>query len=162
MRVKTVLPNHLDRKYYGELLAGAQKRVQVMGTSCSHFIEDFLNPKSDNKVLVDALAKNPKLCVQLMVPTEENMGWEAKQRFELVRDSLALLRQEFGEDGRFEIRRFEHAASHSMVIVDDDLVAGPVFEGDTGPYAPAIHIDATTQFGTKYLAYFRSQWEKAT
>ena len=128
MGIKSVLRNRHDKDYYGRLVASARKDVRVMGASCTRFVEDFLDIGADDKVLVDALHKNSMLRVQLLTPQEQYMTDPTKARSRPLGKLLDALRREFGD--RVELRRFDEKATHGFVIVDEDLIAGPIFESD--------------------------------
>ncbi|MER9305900.1 hypothetical protein NKJ06_10050 [Mesorhizobium sp. M0293] len=156
MGIKALLANRHDQNYYRDLVVGSRRRVDVMGASCSRFVQDFLDIESDDKVLVDALIKYSQLKVRLLIPDEKHMGDDAKHRARDMLSKIALLRKQF--DGRVELRRFADHAHHSFVLVDADLVAGPIFEGDKSRYAPAVHVAAETVFGRKYDDHFETVW----
>ena len=156
MGVHHLLKNRHEKSYYRPIVGGASKRVKVMGASCSRFIDDFLDIGSDDKVLVDRLHSQPNLTVQLLVPDQENMSENTQARFNLANEKIEKLTNQFGN--RFEIRRFPFEARHSFVIVDDILVAGPIFQEDRSKQAPAVHVDMSTSFGDKYLEYFQTIW----
>jgi hypothetical protein len=157
MGIKSVLRNRHDKDYYGRIVANARKDVRVMGASCTRFVEDFLDLRGDDRVLVDALHKNPTLRVQLLVPQEQYMPVPTRARSRALGKLLDPLRQEFGD--RVELRRFGEKAVHGFVIVDDDLIAGPIFEGERSKYAPAVHVGMWTDFARKYSEYFDEVWE---
>ncbi|ESW95552.1 hypothetical protein X769_29065 [Mesorhizobium sp. LSJC268A00] len=160
MGVKALLANRHDQNYYRRLVVGSKRRVDVMGASCSRFIQDFLDTESDDKVLVDALIKYSQLKVRLLIPDEKHMGDDAKNRARGMLPKIAALQKQF--NGRVELRRFADAAHHSFVLVDNDLVAGPIFEGDKSRYAPAIHVAAETPFGRKYDDHFEAVWNSCS
>ena len=157
MGVRHLLKNRHEKSYYRPIVGGASKRVKVMGASCSRFIDDFLDIDSDDKVLVDRLRSQPNLTVQLLVPDQEHMSENSQTRFDLTNKKIEELAKQF--ESRFEIRRFPFEARHSFVIVDDILVAGPIFHEDKSKQAPAVHVDMSTSFGEKYLEYFQMNWE---
>jgi hypothetical protein len=157
MGIRAVLRNRHDKEYYRKVVAKAKKDVRVMGASCTRFVEDFLDIKSDDKVLVDALRINPTLRVQLLTPQERHMVPGTKARLPELGKLLDALAGEFGN--RVEMRHFAWRAAHSFVIVDDDLVAGPIFEGDKSKHAPAVHVSMSTAFARKYSEHFNEVWE---
>lgn len=157
MGIKAVLRNRHDKEYYRSLISRAKKDVRVMGASCTQFIEDFLDVKSDDKVLVEALRINTALRVRLLIPDEQHMAENAKARSQALDEPIKLLKREF--KSRFEIRRFAGQAAHSVVIVDDDLLAGPIFEVDKSKHAPAVHVAMSTDFARKYSEHFDEVWE---
>ena len=156
MGVRYLLKNRHEKSYYRPIVGGASKRVKVMGASCSRFIDDFLDIDSDDKVLVERLHSHPNLTVQLLVPDQGHMSEYTKTRFNLANEKIEKLTKQFSN--RFEIRRFPFEARHSFVIVDDILVAGPIFQEDRSNQAPAVHVDISTSFGDKYLEYFQKIW----
>ena len=157
MGVRHLLKNRHEKSYYRPIVEGASKRVKVMGTSCSRFIDDFLDIDSDDNVLVDRLRSQPTLTVQLLVPNQKYMSEYTQTRFDLTHKKIEKLTKQFGD--QFEIRRFPFKAKHSFVIVDDILIAGPIFQEDSSKLEPAIRVDMSTSFGEKYLEYFQLNWE---
>lgn len=156
MGIKGLLANRHDQNYYRGLVAKGKQRVDVMGASCSRFAQDFLDIESDDKVLVDALNKHQYLKVRLLIPDDAHMSSNAQNRVSSMLVKLAALQARFGD--RVELRRFADQARHSFVLVDNDLVAGPVFDGDKSRHAPAVHVLAETAFGQKYCGHFDAIW----
>ena len=156
---RRLLRNRHDKKYYGNILKRGKKSVRVVGTSCSRFIRDFLDRDSEEHVLVDILRRRPDLKVCLLVPSQERMNERNRSAFQSVSGQIRGVKEEFAE--RFQIRRFDDEARHSIVIVDDQLIAGPVFDGERSSYEPAVHVLVESRLGGKYAEYFRSQWDNA-
>lgn len=157
MGVKRLLANRHEKANYRDLVAGARQRVCVMGASCGRFVKDFMDVDSDDKVLIDALNAYPNLKVRLLIPTDQKMSASTRSSTQTMLTQLAAARNIHG--ARIELHRFDDAARHSFVLVDDDLVAGPVFDGDKSRHAPAVHVTAGTAFGQKYCAYFDDMWD---
>ena len=156
MGVHRLLSNRHERAYYRRVLENATRSVRCMGTSCSRFIGDFLDVESEDAVLVKGLRQHQEMTVQLLVPANEHMEEQSRREFELMEERIGRLEAEF--HGRFEIRRFAHRASHSMVIADDTIIVGPVFEGDKSQHTPAIHLALVTAYGGRCADYFDSRW----
>lgn len=152
MGVTALLTNRHDKDYYRNIVSKAQTSVKVMGSSCARFIEDFLDVDSDDKVLVDAMQKFPSLTVQLLVPDDSVMEEGVGQRWAAEAGRVRKLNERF--PGQFSITRFGDHATHSFVMVDDDLIAGPIFQGDESKHAPAVHVRTSTPYGQKYLLHF--------
>jgi len=159
MGIKALLANRHDKDYYRQLVMNAEKEVDVMGTSCARFVEDFLDMQSEDKVLVEALTKHTRLIVRFLIPDDMFMTQEARARAQGVQPKLDALNAQFGS--RVELRRFDDHARHSFVVVDNNLVAGPVFGDDKSKYAPAIHVAAWTVFAQKYINYFEEVWKQS-
>lgn len=158
MGIKALLANRHDQAYYKKLVSNGARRVDVMGASCSRFVQDFLDVESDDKVLVDALSNHTYLKVRLLIPDDENLSSEARSSLPRTLAKVEQAHQRFGD--RVELRRFAHKAQHSFVIVDGDIVAGPIFAGDNSRHAPAVHVSAETAFGRKYEDYFDTVWAR--
>ncbi len=156
MGIRGLLASRHDKTYYSHLVSKARRSVQVMGASCTRFVEDFLDPKSEDHVLLDALRRNQALHVQLLIPDDKHITENAKARLSGLFQKLDALKSEFGR--RIELRRFPAQAQHSFVSVDDDLVAGPIFQDNESKYAPAVHVAMSTRFAEKYHEYFETVW----
>jgi hypothetical protein len=157
MGVKRLLANRHEKANYRYLVAGARQRVYVMGASCGRFVKDFMDVDSDDKVLIDALNAHPNLKVRLLIPTDRKMSTSTRSSTQTMLKQLIAVQNLYGN--RIELHRFDDAARHSFVLVDNDLVAGPVFDGDKSRHAPAVHVTAGTAFGQKYCAYFDDMWD---
>lgn len=160
MGMKALLSNRHDKDYYQKLLRRSRYKVDVLGASCSRFVRDFLDPDDDSAVLIDALNKRRQLRIRLLIPTDAHMSQEVKNATAATIKTLAALKSAFGN--RIEMRRFDDQARHSLVIADDDLIAGPIFKQDKSRHAPAVHVLTRTLFGQKYSAYFDGLWDGAT
>lgn len=157
MGIKSLLRNRHDKEYYRAIVRDAKEDVRVMGASCTRFIEDFLDQSSEDCVLVAALRVNPALKVRLLAPRDVHMASATRARSDEIDRYLIDLTKEFGD--RVQLRRFDHKPAHSFVIVDEDLIAGPVFESSKSKYAPAVHVKMSTEFARKYSEYFDAEWE---
>lgn len=160
MGIKGLLANRHDKHYYREIVAHSRSRVDVMGASCSRFVNDFLDVESDDKVLVDALHVSENLKVRLLIPTDKYMSEDVKGRTTTTLSQISAAKERFGD--RVELRRFDDEARHSFVVADNDLVAGPIFADDKSRHAPAVHVATETPFGQKYCVYFDTLWNEAS
>ena len=159
MGIRSILDNREDKSYYGQVVSKATETVKVMGATCSRFITDFMDSESDNHILLKQLNINENLTVQLLIPNQENMSNAAKQKFCLANDKITRAKRTYGD--RISIRKFPYKASHSIVIIDDDLIAGPIFTDEGSKNAPAVHVKTQTSFGNKYITYFNRIWEES-
>lgn len=159
MGIVNVLDNRHDKDYYKRLVIKARRSVRVMGASCTRFVEDFLDPDADDKALFDQIIRHGQLNVELLVPIEKHLTPDAKARAKGL--ALKLDKLEHSFPGRVVLKRFDNKAHHSFVIVDDNLIAGPIFEGDRSKYAPAVHVKMSTTFAMKYGEYFEQIWANA-
>lgn len=159
MGIRDILNTRHDVVYYGNIISKAKSEVLVTGTSCHRFINDFLDLGADDKALVDQLRQFPKLRIRFLIPCDSFMDFESKTKFDLVRPKLERLQSKF--PSRVELRRFGDIARLSMVVVDDELIAGPVLPGIESRQAPAVHVSRLTEYGKKHIDYFEEVWERS-
>lgn len=154
--VVNVLSNRHETQYYSEFVRGAKIGVNVMGSSCSRFVEDFLDLRKENAALVLALRENPNLHVRLLAPEAKSLGDEAKGKLTVLSSQIAELSQEFGE--RVKLKRFKGKAEHSIVAVDGAVIAGPIFPHSLSKYSPAVHARMSCRFSKEYMRFFDDLW----
>lgn len=159
MGIVDVLDNRHDKEYYKKLVSKARQSVRVMGASCSRFVEDFIDPSADDKVLFNQLQQHARLKVELLVALDKHLDTPTKAKTKRLAAKLAEI--EAILPGRVKLRRFDSKPHHSFVIVDDDLVAGPIFEGDQSRHAPAVHVKMSTTFAQKYRDFFEKEWARS-
>ncbi|MEM8917222.1 MAG: hypothetical protein AAGE37_00065 [Pseudomonadota bacterium] len=159
MGVRDLLSNRHNKTYYRDLIKDCKTRVDVMGASCTRFVEDFLDVESEDRVLIEALNKYPKLKIRLLIPTNTKIGKSGRDRLKSIAPKLDKLKTQF--NGRVEIRRFNSSATHSFVLTEEDLVAGPIFESDKSKHAPAVRVATWTRYGQKYAEYFDEVWDSS-
>ena len=158
MGVKDMLPERTDKKYYEEILRDAKTLIQVMGTSCTRFLDDFGNQSRPDHVLIDVMDNNTTLKLQILVPDEKNMDEESKQKFNTSSTTHIINNLKEKYPGRFRIKRFNFSPSHSLVRADHDLIVGPVFPRVDSRHAPAIHLKTSSEYAKKYIQYYEDVW----
>lgn len=158
MGVKDILPERTDKKYYEKILRDAKTHVQVMGTSCTRFLDDFGNQSRQEHVLIETMDNNTTLNLQILVPDEKNMDEESKHKFNTssMTQIINNLKAKYPE--RFNIKRFNFCPSHSLVRADNHLIVGPVFPKVDSRHAPAIHLDTSSEYAKKYIQYYEDVW----
>ncbi len=157
MQVQNVLKNRHNIDYYRKVLKNAQYNVVATGASCSRFITDFLDIDNEESVLIHRLRSHPNLSVRILIPDADNMDVESSQKFCVLKRKIISFQQEF--PNRIEIRRFSSKARISAVVVDDEILVGPIFEEVESKLSPAIHISCSTDFGKKHIQYIDTIWE---
>ncbi|GMM91700.1 hypothetical protein MTsN3n11_00020 [Qipengyuania sp. MTN3-11] len=154
-----LLENRHDKEYYREIVKNCRERVDVMGASCTRFVEDFLDLESENKVLVEALDRHKRLAIRFLIPTDEFMSKSTQNRITDLMPKFNELKKKYAD--RVQLGRFEGEAAHSFVLVDEHLIAGPIFAREKSKYAPAVHVAASTPFARKYAEHFQDVWDAA-
>lgn len=163
--VRNLLSNRHDRDYYQTVISHANKDVRVLSTTCTKFLDDFLDPKSSDNPLITALQTNPEFSIRILRVTDSPDP--------RVQEISRTLLQRY--PGQFEIRilpadatKFDDTdpdlayALHSFVILDDQLLASPVLgKFDDEKHSPALHVDMSTTYAKLHDNYFDSLRQNA-
>ncbi len=161
MQILDVMTHRDDRNFYEKLIKESKKEISVMGVTASRFIEHFADLKSDReecKVLLNAMTR--KVTVKLLLPNPDYLIGDEKQIAEnKIKTALLDLKKQY--DNNFEFKYFKHTPAHSIFIVDDKCILGPVFPKVSSRDTPAIYLESNSPFAQKYLDYFHSEWEDA-
>jgi hypothetical protein len=158
--VKNVLLHREDREFYQQLIGGSKKRIYVMGVTAKRFMEHFADSSSnrpETAVLLQALARGVE--VRILLPQEQYLEPERRADAGKVQTGLESLSAQYSH---FLFRKFPHPATHSILVVDDDCLLGPVFPKLSSRHTPTIHISSYSAFAQEYLKYFDNEWDQAT
>ncbi len=158
--VKDILITRDNKDFYRKLINRAEKRIDVMGVTAVRFMEDFADSTSgrpETTALLQALSRGSE--VRILVPNREYLtqgndqskAETAAKHFEAVG----------GKFSNFQYRYFEHEPAHSIVVIDDECLIGPVLPSVASKYTPAIYIERSSEYARKYLEYFDREWDKA-
>ncbi|WP_019865858.1 hypothetical protein [Methylovulum miyakonense] len=162
LKIKKILPDRKSSEYYGALISKAEKEIKVLGVTAQRFLEDFAsqNPKAaeNEKVLLKALEKKVK--VQILVANKELLSGEDKTKAKSAEPRLKKLSSDSRTNEFFEYACYTHAPAHSIVIIDEECIVGPIFPNVSSRYTPAIHLKRDSQFAKYYIEYFESEWEE--
>lgn len=153
--LKKVLEHKKDRLYYGGLISGARTRIDLMGKTGRHFLEDFANKDGADKearLLLEALGRN--VTVRILLPKSAKSGENGK-----TTEQLSALAKKYAN---FQYRFFEHDECHSIFVADTDLVIGPFFPGVRSMDTPALHVRDDAELSKRYLDYFNEVWKNCT
>lgn len=158
--IKDILLHREDRSFYENLIKTSKSRIDVMGVTASRFMDHFADEQSgraETRVLLDALARKVK--IRILVPKSEyltiNNDKENAVRAKRCFENVAK------KHDNFEYRYFSHIPAHSLVLVDEECIIGPVFPEVRSKDTPCIHIIASSPYAKKYLDYFDIEWKNA-
>lgn len=151
-----------DRTFYEEYIDKAKRKISVMGVTAMRFFTDFADydPSSTKnaKVLLHKLAQGTK--VEILLPNSEFLKDAKKSDFEKVRHHVEKIKNQFPEY-KLEVRYFNHIPSHSIFVIDDTSIVGPVFPNIESKYTPALYLKNSSPLAIKYLNYFNDEWNDA-
>lgn len=155
-----VLYNRDDRTYYENLIRKSNKSIKVMGVTAKRFFEHFAdthNGAPDNaRVLLVAMERGVN--VQILLPHEDFLPEDKKDAHRQVKHTLQEI-QRRNYTGKIEIKYFQHTPAHSIFMVDNNCIVGPVFERVESKYTPALHLKKDSPFAVKYLEHFDEEWK---
>jgi len=155
--LKNILKSKKNREYYGALIKGTKMKIDLMGRTCSHFLEDFADEDgghTETRFLYDALARNVK--VRFLLPCPNQLDDKYRAAAEASQKQLEILKQKFDN---FHFRYFEHREYHSLFVADNDVILGPFFPNLRSMDTPALHLNRSANLPEKYLEYFQQEWE---
>jgi len=151
--LKKVLEHKKDKQYYGELISNTRNRIDLMGKTGHHFLEDFANKGGADKeatVLLAALSRG--VIVRFLLP-ETAKNAQNKETMSLINDLSAKY-------DNFSCQFFEPPECHSIFVADEDVIIGPFFPGVKSMNTPALHVEHDAVLSKCYLEYFNELWKK--
>lgn len=161
IRVKKILPYRDDENFYRELIIKANNRIWVMGVTALRFMKDFGDEqrgRPEKKILIDALQK--KVTVKILVPKLIHHTSENKKNLQISENYFSKTKKSFSNN--FHVKYFDHIPAHSIVVVDDMCLLGPVFPHLESKDTPCIFMSVSNEFARKYINYFEEQWNNAS
>jgi len=158
LKIKRILVHRDDRPFYQSLIQNSRNRVQVLGVTAERFMEHFADSSQDSRpesrVLLEALARGVK--VSILVPHKDYLKEDAdRMRFDRSAQIFETTKERFND---FEYSYFFHEPAHSIVVVDDECIIGPVLTGLSSRNTPAIYLSSDSPYAKKYLEYFEREW----
>lgn len=157
--IERIIPHRDDEVYYRNLIISARKRIDVLGVTANRFMLDFADSasnRSEKKVLIDALNRGVK--VRILVPERNFLRPKDAIAFEQARGHFVTTKALYSG---FEYGYFSHIPAHSIVLVDEECLLGPVFPSLQSKDTPCIQMNAQSAFALPYLSYFEEEWNNA-
>ena len=157
-----ILLDRDKRDFYEKYVSSAKKNIDMMGVTGSRFMEHFANDDDDapqnSKVLLEAMSKG--VTVRILLPKAEFLSTEEEQRNEKNANArISRIKTKYPLN--FLVKYFSHVPAHSIFLVDDECIIGPVFPDVSSKYTPALYLKKISPFVEKYLAYFNREWNNA-
>ena len=162
IQIKEVLLNRDKRDFYENYVKSAKKVLDMMGVTGSRFMEHFANDDEDapsnSKVLLEAMSKGVK--VRILIPEHDFLSTESdKRNEENARERYRRIKERYPKN--FHVRYFKHVPAHSVFLVDDECIVGPIFPELSSKYTPALYLKSKSPFAEKYIDYFNNEWKKS-
>ncbi len=159
LQIKEVLLNRDKRDFYENYVKSAKKVIDIMGVTGSRFMEHFANDDVDappnSKVLLEVMSKGVQ--VRILIPGQDFLFTiNDKRNEEIVRERYKRIRLKYPNN--FHVKYFSHVPAHSVFLVDDECIIGPIFPKVSSKYTPALYLKSKSPFAEKYLDYFNYEW----
>lgn len=162
LKIKKILSHRKDASYYGNLISKSKTEIKVLGVTAQRFLEDFADENSkateSEKVLLQALQQS-KIKVKILIADDDFLvGEENKRKAKQAKSKLEYLSNKY--PAKFEYCYYKHKPTHSIVIIDNECIVGPIFPELESKYTPAIHLINDSPFAEPYIDYFNQEWEQ--
>lgn len=153
-RIVDVIEKRKDEEKYGGLIRQSKKEVLVLGTTCSRFMKDFVDQSS---VVSEAISRG--VVFKLLIPEDDFLEQEDRGKIKTI--TLQIYERMSGDQRKFfSIKRFREFPNHSLVVVDDLYIVGPIFRRlKRSEVTPSIVFRARSSVATAYREYFDQLWE---
>ncbi|MCW2035415.1 MULTISPECIES: hypothetical protein [Xanthomonas] len=156
LKVTNVLLTRDDEAYYRHKIEKCETNIDLLGDTAERFMRDFADaasPRPEKKVLIAALLRGVK--VRLLVSSPRFDAGEKRN----VLDQMRKMQADYPDI--FQVRKYEGAANHSILRIDDLCIVGPVFPGIQSKNTPSIEMKVSSRLVAVYLSYLESEWAKA-
>lgn len=164
LKIINILATRDNPEYYRPLIKNAKREIKILGVTCLRFLEDFVNDEpsapENNKVLLEALRKK-EIVVKILIADVNDLDNQAdKNKFYAAIPRLERLKKSFPQQIFYFY--YNHKPTHSIMIIDDQSIVGPIFPGVSSKFSPAIHLKNDSKFVEHYREYFNKEWAECT
>lgn len=158
LKIKDILDRRAGKEQYEEIINAAEKKLDILLRTGSHFLEDFCSDHSGFDVLTKKLQCSSEFYVRILLykPKEDSEGYQEYKRNE---NGFVSLAQKF--EHQVEIRVYIDPPAHSVLSTDSDVLVGPYFRDSKSRHTPTIRFHPNAKYTECYLSYFESVWDDA-
>ena len=160
LRLIKILYDRDDRTYYENLIKESKSEIRVMGVTAKRFFEHFADmskgARGNARVLIDALNRGVK--VEILLPSKEYLNKDKQSGYEQVQQIWQKIKESYPR-ADITIKYFHHVPAHSIFIVDNKCIVGPVFENVESKNTPALHLENESPFAVNYIEHFDEEWK---
>jgi hypothetical protein len=157
MKIKDIRPDRDKRELYESLINTSKKRIVILAVTANRLINDFADEASGQdhkKVLLTALSRG--VSIRILLPDILFLDASQQPHFDNIKTRLQQIATKYTN---FEYKYFQHPPYHSIFLVDDECIIGPVFPNVSSKNTPSIYVDSSSPFATTYLEYFEDEWQ---
>lgn len=160
LKLLDILYRRDNRSFYANYIKSSTKEIKIMGVTAIRFFNDFAdntpNAPEESKVLFKALENG--VSVKLLLPESTYLNDTTKKEdSQRVGKIIQEIQKQYSN---IKVLYFKHIPSHSIFLVDDTCIVGPVFPYLESKNTPALFLKDTSPIAIEYLKYFQKEWEE--
>ena len=156
--IMDVIQSRDERDFYRDLIEQSKTKIDVMGVTASRLMEDFASDNSgrpETNVLISALSRGVR--VRILVPKDTHLLTDKdRDKYKTAATRFTDLKTKFPD--KFNFVYFDHAACHSVYIVDSCCIVGPIFPTVESRHTPGIYLKSDSEYARLYIGYFEHLW----
>lgn len=162
LHIIKLFDNRNKKEEYNEYIATASSEIKIMGSTAVRFFRDFCvtdaSASEEEKIIISKLSQG--VCVMILLPTKEYLSKEKHDDYNFVKKKIVDIKQNY-PTAKFYVRYFDHQANHSIFMVDDSCIVGPIFPNLESKYTFSQQLSNVSELAKSYLNYFNEEWENA-
>lgn len=156
-----VMYDRYDRAFYAGFIGTAKREISIMGVTSSRLFDDFADSEqsiyNNNQILLQKLSKGIK--VKILVPNYVHLTNEDdRAKFDKVKRQVSHIKENH-PNYDIVVKYFDHIPAHSIFIVDNLCIVGPVFPSVSSRNTPSLFLKESSPMAIEYLKYFSLEWE---
>lgn len=158
LKIKKILPTRDDKELYGDLIGKANEKIWLLGNTAFRFFEDFADEnRTDRQVLLRALDK--QIDIRILLPKKEFItNKKDKINHDTTNERMIAIKEKYPN---FSFKYYEEFPSHSLLIIDDDCLVGPIFKNIRSKDSPAILTDVSSNYVKPYISFYHELWNNS-
>lgn len=157
-----IFDNRNKKEEYRDYIATASHEIKIMGSTAVRFFRDFCvtdaSAPDEEKIVITKLSQG--VCIMILLPSKQFLSNEKLNDYDFVKKKIAEIKNIYPK-ADFYVRYFEHTANHSIFMVDDSCIVGPIFPNLESKYTFSQQLNNTSELAKNYLRYFDEEWENA-
>lgn len=162
LHIIKLFDNRNKKKEYNEYITTASREIKIMGSTAVRFFRDFcvtdVSAPDEEKIIITKLSQGVR--IMILLPSKQYLSSEKQNDYDFVKKKIAEIKQKFPET-KLYVRYFEHTANHSIFMVDDSCIVGPIFPNLESKYTFSQQVRNVSELAKSYLQYFDEEWETA-
>lgn len=162
LHIIKLFDNRNKKEEYYQYITTASHEIKIMGSTAVRFFRDFCvtdaSASDDEKVIITKLSQGVR--IMILLPSKNYLSSEKHNDYDYVKKKIGEIKQYY-PNVNLNVKYFEHAASHSIFMVDDSCIVGPIFPNLESKYTFSQQVHNISELAKSYLKYFDEEWKTA-